>query len=161
MAAATGRISKEGEILEGFLRERGMKMTVPRWTVLKAFLGVKSHVTAEELLAAARRLDPSIGQATVFRTVKLLAQAGIAREAQTTAEGKRYERAYGATRHDHLICLGCGEMREFTATDLERVIQGVYRRFGYRPIGHRLDLQGLCPSCASTRRRGPAGGRHD
>jgi Fur family transcriptional regulator, ferric uptake regulator len=151
MTAERHQAIKEGEVLERWLRDRGLKMTRPRLTVLKAFLGVRSHVTAEELLAVARRLDPEIGQATVFRTIRLLAEAGIAREAHSAGGGRRYEHAYGHAHHDHLVCIRCGEVREFTEPELERIQERVYRRHGYQPVGHRLELQGLCPACAGGR----------
>jgi Fur family ferric uptake transcriptional regulator len=142
---------KEGAVLDRYLRDRGQKMTLPRQTVLKAFLGIESHVTAEELLAVARRLNPTIGQATVFRTIKLLTEAGIAREAVTVEGGKRYEHAYGHAHHDHLVCIRCGKVVEFQDGDLERLQERVYHRNGYEPIGHRLELQGLCRACAKGR----------
>jgi Fur family transcriptional regulator, ferric uptake regulator len=151
MGGTAKDVMKEGEVLERYLRGRGLKLTLPRLTVLKAFLGVESHVTADELLAVARRLDPRIGQATVFRTIRLLAEAGIAREAGSAEGGRRYEHAYGHAHHDHLVCIGCGEVREFTEAELERMQERIFRNFGYRPIGHRLELQGLCPACADKR----------
>jgi Fur family transcriptional regulator, ferric uptake regulator len=149
MSAAKRRALKEGELLERYLRGRGQKMTLPRLTVLKAFLGTERHVTAEELFAVARRLDPAIGQATVFRTIKLLADAGIARETGTAGGAKSYEHSFRHAHHDHLVCIRCGKVVEFHEDGLERLQERVYRRNGYEPIGHRLELQGLCPACAS------------
>jgi Fur family transcriptional regulator, ferric uptake regulator len=162
--AVRQRVLREGEVLESYLRGQGQKMTLPRLTVLKAFLGVESHVTAEELLAVSRRLNPRIGQATVFRTVKLLADAGIARETGTAGGGKSYEHAFGHAHHDHLVCIRCGKVVEFQDDGLERIQERVYRRHGYEPIGHRLELQGLCPSCdrpgTAVKAVRPGGARH-
>jgi Fur family transcriptional regulator, ferric uptake regulator len=139
---------EEKRVLEGYLRERGQKMTEPRETVLEAFLKLERHVTAEELLAAARKIDPSIGQATVFRAIKLFAEAGLAREACPDEGAKRYEHAYRHEHHDHLVCLGCGAIVEFKDPGIERAQEAIYRKYGYRPSGHQMELQGYCPACA-------------
>ena len=111
---------EERKILEAYLRERGQKMTGPRETVLDAFLRLESHVTAEELLSAARRIDPTIGHATVFRTIKLFAEAGLARGACPDEGARRFEHAYRHAHHDHLICVGCGAVVEFHDEALEK-----------------------------------------
>lgn len=144
---------EERKILEAYLRERGQKMTGPRETVLDAFLRLESHVTAEELLSAARRIDPAIGQATVFRTIKLFADAGLARGACPDEGARRFEHAYRHAHHDHLICVGCGAVVEFHDEALEKAQQAIYRAHSYKPSSHRLELRGYCPSCAKKRVR--------
>jgi Fur family ferric uptake transcriptional regulator len=141
----------EREVLEEFLRDNGLKMTGPRETVLEAFLKVERHVTAEELLEEARRIDPSIGQATVFRTIKLLADAGLAREACPDEGARRYEHAYKHAHHDHLVCVGCGTLVEFQDPSIERAQDAIYRKYGYKPSNHRLELEGYCPACAKKK----------
>ena len=144
---------EETKVLEAYLRERGQKMTGPRETVLDAFLRFESHVTAEELLSAARRIDPTIGHATVFRTIKLLAEAGLARGACPDEGARRFEHAYRHAHHDHLICVSCGAVVEFHDAAIEKAQNEIYRVHGYKPSGHRLELQGYCPSCAKKRVR--------
>jgi len=143
--------AEEKRILEAYLHERGQKMTVPRETVLDAFLRFESHVTAEELLKAARRIDPRIGHATVFRTIKLLADAGLARGACPDEGARRFEHAYRHAHHDHLVCVSCGAVVEFRDAAIEKAQDEIYRGHGYEPSGHRLELQGYCPSCWKKR----------
>jgi Fur family transcriptional regulator, ferric uptake regulator len=140
----------EGEraVLEGYLRERGQKMTSPRETVLDAFLAMERHVTAEELLEAARRIDPGIGQATVFRTIKLLAEAGLAREACPDDGARHFEHAYRHEHHDHLVCVACGAVLEFKDEAIELAQDAIYRAHGFSPSGHKLELLGTCPACS-------------
>jgi Fur family transcriptional regulator, ferric uptake regulator len=145
---------EERAALEEYLRERGLKMTRPRETVLEVFLALERHVTAEELLALARRVEPGIGQATVFRTIRLLADAGIAREARSDDGAKSYEHAYRHEHHDHLVCQGCGGIVEFRDAAIERAQEAVYRRHGFAPSSHRLELRGYCPACAKKLKRG-------
>lgn len=141
----------ERQVLEHYLRERGLKLTAPRLTVLEAFLNMERHLTAEDLLAEARKLDPSIGQATVFRTIKLFADAGLAREACTDDNAKRYEHAYRHEHHDHLVCIGCGKIIEFRDQGIERAQDSIYRKYGYTATGHIMELQGYCPDCSKKK----------
>lgn len=142
---------EEKALLERYLAERGLKMTKARSTVLKAFLRLESHVGADAILAAARELDPGIGQATVFRTIKLLADAGLAQEACMDEGVRQYEHAFNHAHHDHLKCVMCGTVVEFVDEDIEKAQEAVYRRFGFKSEGHRLQLYGLCPACAARR----------
>ena len=139
----------ERRMLAAFLDERGLRMTVSRQAVLDVFLDTEGHVSAEDLLAKARLIDPGIGQATVFRTINLLADAGIAREACADEGVRTFEHAFNHEHHDHLLCSGCGQVVEFKDEEIEAAQEAVYRRFGFRSMGHRLELLGLCPDCAS------------
>jgi len=149
----------ERNVLQAYLRERGRKMTGPRKTVLDAFLRLESHITAEELLSEARRIDPTIGHATVFRTIKLLTEAGLARGACPDEGARRFEHAYRHAHHDHLVCARCGAIVEFHDEAIEKAQEAIYRVYGYAPSGHRLELQGYCPSCSKKKTRTASGAR--
>jgi len=142
-------IRDERAQLERYLKERGLKMTKSREAVLAAFLGLESHVSADAIYEAAKRIDPGIGQATVFRTVKLLADAGLAREACMDDGVRQYERAFNQAHHDHLTCVSCGAVVEFVDPEIERAQEAVYRTYGFVSSGHRLQLYGICPVCSS------------
>ncbi len=146
----------ERSVLEEYLRSRGQKMTKSREAVLRAFLSIEDHVSAEELLDAARHVDPSIGQATVFRTIKLLAEAGLAREACKDEGARHFEHAYGHSHHDHMICEDCGAVTEFVSPDIERLQAEVSSRFGFELLGHRLELYGRCAACGAKAEGRPA-----
>ena len=148
MSASRG---DERRVLEQYLRDRGLKMTGQRETVLEAFLKLERHVSAEELLSAVRKIDPSIGQATVFRSIKLFSDAGLAREACSDDGMRRYEHAYRHEHHDHLVCLGCGAVVEFNDPAIEKAQDAIYRKHGYKQAGHQLELRGYCPACARKR----------
>jgi Fur family ferric uptake transcriptional regulator len=156
---------EERSVLEAYVRKRGRKMTGPRETVLDAFLGIERHVTAEELYEAVRRIDPKIGQATVFRTIKLLVDAGLARETCRDEGPRRYEHSYRHEHHDHLICVDCGAIVEFGDGAIEKAQAAVYRSFGYEATGHSLELFGRCPACqkaaSSARPKRPRGAKSD
>jgi Fur family ferric uptake transcriptional regulator len=142
----------EREVLERYLRERGLKMTGARDTVLAAFLSLEAHVTADAIFEAARRIDPGIGQATVFRTIRLFTDAGLAREACHDDGARQYEHAWRHAHHDHLTCAGCGAVIEFIDPAIEKAQNAVYRKYGYVSGGHRLELYGYCPKCQAGMR---------
>ena len=139
----------ERRVFEGYLRSRGLKMTSARETVLAAFLNTEGHMSAEELFDTARKIDPGLGQATVFRTLKLLADSGLARDACQDEGPRRYEHSYHHAHHDHLLCTGCGKIVEFFDQGIEKAQEEVFRRFGFEPRGHSMELRGLCPECRS------------
>ena len=138
---------EEKMLFERFLRTKNLKMTRPREIVLEAFVRTEGHLSAEDIFDAARRIDPGIGQATVFRTLKLLAEAGLARDACQDEGPRRYEHSYHHTHHDHLLCTDCGKIVEFFDQGIEKAQEEVFRRFGFEPRGHSMELRGLCPEC--------------
>lgn len=137
----------EREALERYLRSRGLKMTTARETVLEAFLSLETHVTADAIYEAARQLDPGIGQATVFRTIRLFTDAGLAREACRDDGARQYEHAWRQAHHDHLTCVSCGAIVEFIDPAIEKAQEGIYKKYGFSSSGHRLELYGYCPEC--------------
>jgi Fur family ferric uptake transcriptional regulator len=95
-----------------------------------------------------------VGRTTVYRTLKLLREAGLASELQVGGE-TRFERDYKREHHDHLICEECGEIIEFSSPEIERLQEEIARKLGFVIKGHRHQIYGLCqrPSCASRPER--------
>ena len=139
--------SQEYDLFSSYLSKGGLKMTTAREAVLKAFLSLERHVSADELLAAARRIDPTIGQATVFRTIKLLEDSGLAREARRDDSSRLYEHAFNHEHHDHLVCVLCGRTIEFMDEGIEEAQRRVYEASGFEIVSHQLELRGICPAC--------------
>src|SRR4051812_27689377 len=96
------------ERLHDYMEKKGLRSTAQRRLIIDAFFEGTSHMTIEDLLAEVRRREPSIGYATVYRTLKLLAECGVASERHFGDGPSRYELADEAsTHHDHLICTSC------------------------------------------------------
>lgn len=143
-----------GEIhkrFENYLKEQGLKLTRQRATILDAFLCMDSHVSAEDLYHEVLHHDGSIGQATVFRTMKLLAESGIATE--MTAQGRtlRYENAHGSKHHDHIQCIACAAVFEFHSEAIEALQVQICKSYGVELVSHRLNLFGYCQLCQDKR----------
>jgi len=107
------RILNESNIFNDFLRGKQLKCTQPRKTILKVFLRVGGHIEIEELHRRISEEDEHIGKETVYRTMNLLVECGLAKE-NILSGGKRYfEKVYGREHHDHLVCTQCGKIEEF------------------------------------------------
>ena len=130
-----------------FISTKGLKSTRQRDIILDAFLASSRHISIEELYLKLRAQHPGIGYATVYRTLKLFAESGIAREIQFGDGQTRYEHATEGEHHDHLVCTGCGTILEFENETIEQLQQEVAQNHGFRIINHKLELYGLCAKC--------------
>ena len=135
------------EAFSTYLAEHGLKMTPQRRTILDAFLRTADHISSEELYDLVKRGDESIGQATVYRTLKLLADSGLAR-AHNFGDGvARYEPLWGQEHHDHLICESCRKTIEIMDPTIERRQDELAKRYGFSLTHHKMTLYGLCADC--------------
>ena len=127
-----------------YLRKHGLKTTQQREAIVDAFLRTSGHVALDDLLARARRTHPGVGLATVYRTVKLLEEAGLAASRQFQSGHTLYEVAQGRAHHDHLICRQCGYIVEFESDEIERLQLAAARKMGFNVLSHRHELFGIC-----------------
>jgi Fur family ferric uptake transcriptional regulator len=130
----------------------GGKRSKSRKQVMEAFFLAGTHVTVEELTHAVRKRNRSVGYATVYRTVKLLARLEYVKELDFGDGLKRYESNLVA-HHDHLVCQECGMVFEFKEPKIETLQEQVARRHGFRPTMHRLDIYGYCRKCVPGDKR--------
>lgn len=140
-------MNEEKSIFADFLASRNLRMTPQRGLILDVFLRSASHITSEELYDRAKKKDRSIGQATVYRTLKLLSEAGLAREVDFGDGVIRYEHSYGHEHHDHIICERCGRQMEFVDERIEKLQQKLAEKFGFILTGHSMYLYGICEKC--------------
>ena len=133
--------------LRSFMDKHGLRSTSQRRTVTDVFLRARGHLSIEELLAMVRERDPKIGYATVYRTLKLLKDCGIAYERHFGDGVSRYEIAFVDEHHDHLICLECGKIVEFENDEIERLQEELAARHGFTLKRHTHELYGVCADC--------------
>ena len=115
--------------------------------VLNAFIDCENHVSAEELYNLVTAIEPKVGLATVYRTLALLTQSGLASELDFGDGQKRYEHKYMHSHHDHMICTECGKIIEFNHPLIEKFQEEVASRNGFTITSHKLDMFGLCSEC--------------
>jgi Fur family ferric uptake transcriptional regulator len=137
------------EALDQYLAKKNLKQTKQRRRIVELFIGLNNHLSAEELHEAARRDGQSFGLATIYRTLNLLADAGLAEQKQFGEGRFVYEINMPGTHHDHLICLDCGTVIEFENDEIERLQEKVAAIHNFKLTSHRLDLYGHCqkPTC--------------
>jgi Fur family ferric uptake transcriptional regulator len=132
---------------------KGLRSTDQRRLIVDTFFGAKNHVSIEELLAQVRARDPRVGYATVYRTLKLLTECGVANERSFGDGLTRYELADDtAHHHDHLICVECGDITEFEEPRIEALQDKVAKKYGFELRSHKHELYGLCAKCQGARR---------
>ncbi len=143
-------LGKEMSLFIDHLRKKGFKLTEQRQEILAVFLKTDRHLSVEDLYDIIKKKDPNIGQATVFRTLKLLCEAGIAREADLDDKKIRYEHKYGHQHHDHLVCVECGRFFEAVDPEIEKLQNELCKRFGFLPQRHKMEIFGVCKKCRKS-----------
>lgn len=120
----------------------GLRMTDQRRTIAEVLESADDHPDVEELFKRASAQDSNISLATVYRTVKLLEEAGILDKHEFGDGRARYETA-DREHHDHLIDVNSGEVIEFVDEEIEALQEKIAKKLGYRLMGHRLELYGV------------------
>lgn len=135
--------------LDKYMAKKGLRSTNQRRLIAKAFFDGPNHITIDELLARVRSEDPKVGYATVYRTLKLFTECGIAAERNFGGGPSRYELSDESTdhHHDHLICTECGTITEFHEERIERLQEQVAAEFGFQITSHKHEVYGLCKDC--------------
>ena len=129
-----------------YLEKKGLKSTRQRDLIVQEFFRRHQHLTVEELWGRVRKLDPKVGYATVYRTLKLLGECGLALKREFGGGQARYEHVTDH-HHDHLICLGCGEIAEFENDRIEELQDRVCRKHNFKLVNHKMELYGYCERC--------------
>lgn len=130
-----------------YLKQKGLKQTSQRGIILDTFLSTTRHISADELHNLIRKQNPSIGFSTVYRTLRLFTDCGLAREVNFGDGRARFERAVDKSQHGHLICSRCGRTEEFNIGSMQRSIKQITAKFGFKVEGHRFEIYGLCKRC--------------
>jgi len=129
---------------------RGIRLTSQRRALIETIEDAPRHLDAAALLAEARKRDPDIDRATVYRTIDLLKKQGLIDELDLMhVEGeKHYYEVRSSRDHIHLTCVECGAVKEFTSPLFERLKEEIARqnRFDIKVI--RLEVGGRCSRCA-------------
>lgn len=142
------------DALANFLRlmdERGLNTTQQRISIAKIFFSMKGHYSLEDIYDKINKKMPSIGQTTVYRTIKLLCDVGLAEELQVGDGVARYEVASDKEHHDHLVCKECGKTVEFNLPDVEKIQQELAQSCGFILLEHHHLLIGICDECAEAK----------
>jgi Fur family ferric uptake transcriptional regulator len=133
----------EGIFLQ-HLRRVGLKQTGQRSAILRTFLETRDHLSTDELHRLVKKNDSRIGFTTVYRTLKLLAECGLASEVAFHDGIARYEHQYNRRSHHHMVCTSCGASVEFFSPEVGEIEQEIGRKHHYLTTRHTFQIYGLC-----------------
>jgi Fur family transcriptional regulator, ferric uptake regulator len=152
--AASRQTLREAEsIFHAHLKRVGLKRTGQRDAILRTFLDTRDHLSTDELYRLVKKKDTGIGFTTVYRTLKLFSECGLASEVAFNDGVARYERQYQRRNHHHMVCTECGSSVEFFSADIERIEQEIGRRNKYIPTRHTFQIYGICEKCQKKSKR--------
>lgn len=148
-------INKEKErMLTEYMRSKNLRLTDQRKQIATYFCNKDRHYSVEELYDELKHLVPHIGHATVYRTMQLLVDAGLAAERRFRDNITRYEPIQRNAHHDHMICLTCGKIIEFEYRRIEKLQEEAAKKHHFYPVSHKLELYGYCGECRKARKKG-------
>jgi len=141
-------------LLENFtslLKRQKLKFTRQREMILKVLYDHTGHFSPEEIhrIILEENPDLKVGIATVYRTLTLLEDAGLADSISFGKDGKIYELGL-KKHHDHLICTGCGKIIEFVDEVIEAKQEEIAKKYHFQMTDHTMKIIGLCQECQKT-----------
>ncbi len=153
MNKVKNRFAEEKEIFLNYIQKYGLRRTAQRDLILEVFLSTEEHLSSEDLYYLVKREDSAIGQTTVYRTLKLLTEAGLAREVRFGDGVTHYEHHHNHEHHDHIICTECSKVIEFYSPELEAMQDEIVEKYNFKPTQHSLRIWGICSDCQQQTNR--------
>ncbi|MEZ4705324.1 MAG: transcriptional repressor [Bdellovibrionota bacterium] len=131
------------------IEQKGLRHSTQREIIAKEFFKTKGHISVDDLLEKTKKSHPKVGIATVYRTMNLLQECGLAirRDFQTGQAAFELDTDH---HHDHLICTSCGKIVEFYWEEIEKSQDRVAQKHGFELQFHKMELYGLCKTCRKT-----------
>ncbi len=153
MVKKSEEFTNEKAAFQEHIRSAGLRWTAQRELILEVFMRTSDHVSSEDLYWLVQKEDPNVGQTTVYRTLKLFTDAGLAREVRLGDGRTYYEHHSDQEHHDHMICTECGEVIEFFCEEIENLQEEMAKQFEFTPTHHSMRILGLCKVCSKKKHR--------
>jgi Fur family transcriptional regulator, peroxide stress response regulator len=131
---------------KGMQEIQELGLTRQREVVLRVIRDAESHLTANEVFAAAKNLLPSISFATVYNSLRYLKDAGHIAEIKFGDGASRFDRM--TSRHDHAICTSCGKLVDIEMDIPAEIVKRAAEYSKFKPESLEFTLRGKCPECA-------------
>lgn len=129
------------------LRKAGLKVTLPRTKILEMLeTSPEKHLSAEDIYRALSESGDDVGLATVYRVLSQFEAAGLVNRLNFEGGQSVFELNQGE-HHDHIICVKCHKVEEFTDDDIEERQKSIAKRMGYEITDHALNIFGICSDC--------------
>ena len=138
------------------LKSSGLKVTLPRLKILELFQNSvangERHLSADDVYRVLMGEQMDIGLATVYRVLTQFEQAGILVRRNFESGKALYELNEGEP-HDHLLCLSCGKVEEFSDAQIEARQHEIAEQYGYVLHERAMSLYGMCAECQTKVKR--------
>ena len=130
-------------VFEKTFREKGISLTSSRLALFSVLEKARGHLTVDEILSRARKKDRTLGLATVYRTLNLLCALGLIEKHEFPNMEATYERVSETEHHHHhIIDVRSGAITEFSADELDVVLEKIATAYGYKMQGHKIEIYG-------------------
>lgn len=146
--------SNEEQIFDEYIHSTGLRETEQRKRVLETFLATAEHVSVEDMYRIVNEKSRKVGYATVYRTMKLIAESGLADEVVFNDGIARFEHRLGRKHHHHLVCTDCGKVIEFESTAMDKGELEILAKYKFEQTSHHYKIFGLCRKCQGESRDG-------
>ena len=130
-----------------YMRDRNVPITHQREAIAAALFYGEGHLSVDDIERVLRADRVRLGKATIYRTLGLLTRAGLVDEHDFGEGFKRYEPRGAHSHHEHVICIECGKVVEFSSERIERMNMLIAEEYGFRHDHHRLEIYGVCAGC--------------
>ena len=153
MADTRGRKAAQRTLQEGtalfrtYLAGLKLKMTQERRLILEEVFASHEHFGADDLHLRFASRKVTVSRATIYRTLEHLVKSGLVRRVYLDQKRAFFEKAHGRQHHEHMICLSCSKVIEFSDDPLEERQDLVCRQHRFKPLRHSLRIVGLCEDC--------------
>ena len=140
-------MGEEVDLFRSFISQKGLRKTPEREQIIEEIFTRQNHFDVDELYLRMRRKGSKVSKASIYRNIPLILECGLIKEVWHEDGHMHYEPFYGQAHHCHLRCLQCGEVIEFFEKDLKTIEKRLEKKFHYKIVDHRLDVNGYCPEC--------------
>ena len=135
------------DIFRSYLKENRLKFTPKRKAILDCVFSLNKHFDVDEIYENLRRNNKKVSRASIYRTMLLLVKSNLVKGTVCSTKMGNYEHVFGHAHHDHMMCIRCGKVIEFTNDEIEKLQDDVCEKYGFQPIEHKLVIRGYCRSC--------------
>ena len=138
------RHKQASEILREFLKKGENRITPERFEVMDSALEYDGHFGADDLYVIMKNNKSRVSRATVYKTLELLVQCNLLSKRNFGDNMTRYESSFKRQSHDHLICMDCGRIVEFTNTSLENIPKDLTQTLGFNFENYSFNIFARC-----------------
>jgi Fur family ferric uptake transcriptional regulator len=142
------------EVFTEYLSSKNLKVTKERKAVLREVFLSRGHLEVEDLAGNLRKKKKRASRATIYRTLDLLVESGIIRRVDLGHGHSHYELILDHPHHEHMICIKCGKVIEFSDQKIEKALNRLCKNKGFEQTTHRLQIFGYCRSCQKSKEQG-------